>query len=166
LELTDGINDMTKRSQVKELFERFGSVSACWLPPVGFRVQPDSDLGYVKFERVSCAQSAKEACDNGQVFLWERQVGVQWKTSVTTGKDYHNFEAKGSNLTSARDLFLESLKTQGTKRRKSLLACSSSSSTSSRRRRKKKKKDHKDDKDNRGRMLPLKDKEATITVAD
>jgi len=123
--LTEGVNDFTKRVHVKDLFEQFGEVAACWLPPVGHR---HAEFGYLKFKRLDAAEKAVRACQKGQVDLWGRSIMVEFRVGPTTNHDDHDFDARGSNLISSRDLFKAAmLKRQNTKRKRS----SSSSSYSS-----------------------------------
>jgi len=106
INLTHGVNDFTKRVHVKDLFEQFGEISACWLPPVGHRHQ---EYGYIKFKREASAQAAVDACNRGQVDLWGRLIGAEIRLGATTNHDDRDFDARGSNLISSRELFKQNM---------------------------------------------------------
>eukprot|EP00929_Paragymnodinium_shiwhaense_P060494 TRINITY_DN30205_c0_g1_i1.p1 TRINITY_DN30205_c0_g1~~TRINITY_DN30205_c0_g1_i1.p1 ORF type:complete len:443 (-),score=82.07 TRINITY_DN30205_c0_g1_i1:176-1504(-) len=117
LDLVKGITELSNRAQVKALFEQFGEVSACWLPPRGRREGPNKEYGYVKFRRPCDAEKALQACKDDKVVLWDLCVRALWREGTTEGGDSRDFNAKGSNLMTAREMYLESLRTGKGKRR-------------------------------------------------
>jgi len=144
LSLVQGITDFSKRVHVKDLFEKFGELHACWLPPVGRRC--GGEFGYIKFKRESSAEEACTACNRGLVDLWGVKLGVEWRMTPTNDVQHdHDFDAKGSNLLSSRDLYRQQLMSGRAKARKPR---SSSSSSSGKRKRKR---DRRDERDKRGR---------------
>lgn len=112
MNLTYGITDFSKRVHVKDLFEKFGELVACWLPPVGRR--NGEEFGYVKFKREASAEEAFKACRRGLVDLWGVKLNVEWRTTSTADIQHdHDFDAKGSNLLSSRDLFRAEMMKRG-----------------------------------------------------
>lgn len=155
LNLVSGITDFTKRATVKELFEQFGEVTTLWMPPVGHRGR-NQEPPYVKFRRTSAAEAAYEACAAGLLVHWDRKLRAEWRsehaTQSTKWGDNKEFDAKGGgNFITARDMYLESLrsgkgKTRASKQlRGGTSSSSSSSSSKSRARGRKKKHDKKED---------------------
>eukprot|EP00927_Polykrikos_kofoidii_P043777 TRINITY_DN3786_c0_g1_i2.p1 TRINITY_DN3786_c0_g1~~TRINITY_DN3786_c0_g1_i2.p1 ORF type:complete len:343 (+),score=80.69 TRINITY_DN3786_c0_g1_i2:111-1139(+) len=111
IDLVQGITELSNRAQVKALFEQFGEVTACWLPPRGLREGPKCERGYVKFSRSHAAEAAFEACKDGKVILWDIPVKAVWRDTGATRQDSREFDARGSNFMSSRDMFLDDIKT-------------------------------------------------------
>mmetsp|Transcript_57324 Transcript_57324/g.185729 ORF Transcript_57324/g.185729 Transcript_57324/m.185729 type:complete len:206 (+) Transcript_57324:187-804(+) len=104
LDLTSGITDLSSRIALKMMFAQFGEVSACWIPPLENRVK---ERAFVKFNRPEAAQAALDACKGGQIFLDGVQVAAEWRLTPGKTQDSRDFDAKGSNLLSSRDLMRE-----------------------------------------------------------
>jgi len=66
LEIVDGITEHSSRVALKGVFQNFGDVVACWVPPIDRR---HVDKASVRFGNAASAEAAKLACDSGQVFL-------------------------------------------------------------------------------------------------
>jgi len=77
LEITEGITEHSNRVALKGVFQAFGDVLACWVPPVDRR---GLDNASVRFAAQSSADAAKQACDNGQVFFQGIPVKVIFRT--------------------------------------------------------------------------------------
>jgi len=77
LEVTDGITEHSSRVALKGVFQNFGDVVACWVPPIDRR---GVDRASVRFGNAASAEAAKTACDAGQVFLQGLPVKVNWRT--------------------------------------------------------------------------------------
>lgn len=78
LEVTDGITEHSSRVALKGVFQNFGDVVSCWVPPVDRR---GLDAASVRFANTQAAEAAKNACDAGQVFLQGLPVKVAWRTA-------------------------------------------------------------------------------------
>lgn len=143
--VTEGVNDFTKRVHIKDLFEQFGEVAACWLPPVGHR---HADYGYVKFKRLQSAEAAVEACRKNQVELWGKRIMAVHRKEACANHDDYDFDARGSNLTSARELFKAELIR---KARRPPSSSSSSDSSDAGKKQKRHRKPKDDDRGDRGR---------------
>merc|ERR1719436_49481 len=83
------------------MFTQFGEVSACWVSPLE---QRGKERAYVRFHRPESAQNALQACNAGQVFLDGVKVDAVWRTAAARMQDSRDFDAKGSNLFTSRDL--------------------------------------------------------------
>mmetsp|Transcript_46675 Transcript_46675/g.99660 ORF Transcript_46675/g.99660 Transcript_46675/m.99660 type:complete len:179 (+) Transcript_46675:143-679(+) len=101
LDLTEGITEFSSRMSLKMMFAQFGEVQACWIPPLENRGR---EPAYVKFLKHEAAQVALDACKAGQIFLDGVQVSADWRTTPSRVQDSRDFDAKGSNLFSSRDL--------------------------------------------------------------
>jgi len=77
LEVSEGITEHSSRVALKGVFQNFGDVVACWVPPIDRRLQ---DRASVRFGSAESAEAAKNACDAGQVFLQGLPVKVEWRT--------------------------------------------------------------------------------------
>jgi len=77
LEVTDGITEHSSRVALKGVFQNFGDVIACWVPPIDRR---HLDNASVRFGAAPSAEAAKAACDAGQVFLQGLPVKCEWRT--------------------------------------------------------------------------------------
>lgn len=76
LEVTGGITEHSSRVALKGVFQNFGDVVACWVPPIDRR---HVDKASVRFGNASSAEAAKSACDAGQVFLQGLPVKVDYR---------------------------------------------------------------------------------------
>mmetsp|Transcript_146 Transcript_146/g.393 ORF Transcript_146/g.393 Transcript_146/m.393 type:complete len:223 (-) Transcript_146:77-745(-) len=101
LDLTHGITEFSSRIALKMLFCQFGEVTACWIPPLEHRNQ---ERAYVKFATNMAAQAALDAANAGQLFLDGVPLGAQWRMQPARTQDSRDFEARGSNLMTSRDL--------------------------------------------------------------
>lgn len=77
LEITEGITEHSSRVALKGVFQNFGDVVACWVPPIDRRAV---DKASVRFGNAASAEAAKVACDSGQVFLQGLPVKVDYRT--------------------------------------------------------------------------------------
>mmetsp|Transcript_147915 Transcript_147915/g.368575 ORF Transcript_147915/g.368575 Transcript_147915/m.368575 type:complete len:654 (+) Transcript_147915:133-2094(+) len=77
LEVTEGITEHSSRVALKGVFQNFGDVVACWVPPIDRRAV---DRASVRFGNATSAEAAKQACDSGQVFLQGLPVKVDYRT--------------------------------------------------------------------------------------
>lgn len=77
LEVTDGITEHSSRVALKGVFQNFGDVVACWVPPIDRR---HVDKASVRFGNAASAEAAKIACDSGQVFLQGLPVKVDYRS--------------------------------------------------------------------------------------
>lgn len=147
LDLVEGITDFSKRSTIKDSLERFGEVTALWLPPVGHRTGRMKEAAYVKFRTETAAEDCMNACKRGEVILWDLTIRAKWRAenpNQSKPEDSREFDARGGGkLMSARDMYLEALATGKGKTRMSKRVnqkkSSSSSSSSSRRGKKRRK---------------------------
>eukprot|EP00927_Polykrikos_kofoidii_P029662 TRINITY_DN25620_c0_g1_i1.p1 TRINITY_DN25620_c0_g1~~TRINITY_DN25620_c0_g1_i1.p1 ORF type:complete len:211 (-),score=19.90 TRINITY_DN25620_c0_g1_i1:13-645(-) len=103
LDLIEGITEFSSRMALKMLFGQFGEVTACWVPPLDFR---GKEPAYVKFQRAESAQAALDAIRWGQLYLDGVKLGAEWRMAPSKTQDSRDFDAKGSNLTSSRDIVL------------------------------------------------------------
>eukprot|EP00930_Biecheleria_cincta_P003616 TRINITY_DN104546_c0_g1_i1.p1 TRINITY_DN104546_c0_g1~~TRINITY_DN104546_c0_g1_i1.p1 ORF type:complete len:398 (+),score=91.07 TRINITY_DN104546_c0_g1_i1:86-1279(+) len=85
LELTQGITWSTQRLMIKRSFERYGTVTACWLPPSESRNEFSKERGFVRFSKPEEAKAALEACNAGHVVCDSKRIYVDWKTSGARG---------------------------------------------------------------------------------
>lgn len=77
LEVVEGITEHSSRVALKGVFQNFGDVVACWVPPIDRR---HCDRASVRFGNAASAEAAKVACDSGQVFLQGLPVRVDYRT--------------------------------------------------------------------------------------
>lgn len=77
LEVTEGITEHSSRVALKGVFQNFGDVIACWVPPIDRR---HLDNASVRFGAAPSAEAAKAACDAGQVFLQGLPVKCEWRS--------------------------------------------------------------------------------------
>eukprot|EP00440_Ansanella_granifera_P003731 gb/GFBE01004048.1/.p1 GENE.gb/GFBE01004048.1/~~gb/GFBE01004048.1/.p1 ORF type:complete len:231 (+),score=35.60 gb/GFBE01004048.1/:1-693(+) len=101
LDLTQGITEYSSRIALKMMFSQFGEVTACWIPPMEHR---SNERAYVKFGTVKAAQAAFDASQAGQLFLDGVSLKAEWRMAPARTQDTRDFEAKGSNLMTSRDL--------------------------------------------------------------
>mmetsp|Transcript_58458 Transcript_58458/g.189372 ORF Transcript_58458/g.189372 Transcript_58458/m.189372 type:complete len:189 (+) Transcript_58458:128-694(+) len=76
LEVTEGITEHSSRVALKGVFQNFGDVVACWVPPIDRR---HVDRASVRFGNAASAEAAKASCDAGQVFLQGLPVKVDFR---------------------------------------------------------------------------------------
>ena len=101
LDLVQGITEYSSRIALKMLFTQFGEVTACWIPPLEHR---SNERAYVKFGTTKAAQAAFEASQAGQLFLDGVALKAEWRMAPARTQDSRDFEARGSNLMTSRDL--------------------------------------------------------------
>ncbi|CAK9022017.1 unnamed protein product [Durusdinium trenchii] len=101
LDLVQGITEYSSRIALKMLFTQFGEVTACWIPPLEHR---SNERAYVKFGTTKAAQAAYEASQAGQLFLDGVALKAEWRMAPARTQDSRDFEARGSNLMTSRDL--------------------------------------------------------------
>ncbi|CAJ1349683.1 unnamed protein product [Effrenium voratum] len=101
LDLVQGITEYSSRIALKMLFTQFGEVTACWIPPLEHRT---NERAYVKFGTTKAAQAAWEASQAGQLFLDGVALRAEWRMAPARTQDSRDFEARGSNLMTSRDL--------------------------------------------------------------
>eukprot|EP00435_Cladocopium_sp_Y103_P067548 s880_g30.t1 len=101
LDLVQGITEYSSRIALKMLFTQFGEVTACWIPPLEHR---SNERAYVKFGTTKAAQAAFEASQAGQLFLDGVALRAEWRMAPARTQDSRDFEARGSNLMTSRDL--------------------------------------------------------------
>uniref|UniRef100_A0A7S1RR79 RRM domain-containing protein n=1 Tax=Alexandrium catenella TaxID=2925 RepID=A0A7S1RR79_ALECA len=101
LDLTQGITEYSSRIALKMLFGQFGEVTACWIPPLEHR---GSERAYVKFNTAKAAQAALDASNAGQLYLDGVNLKAEWRLAAARTQDSRDFEARGSNLMTSRDL--------------------------------------------------------------
>eukprot|EP00929_Paragymnodinium_shiwhaense_P060698 TRINITY_DN3030_c0_g1_i1.p1 TRINITY_DN3030_c0_g1~~TRINITY_DN3030_c0_g1_i1.p1 ORF type:complete len:268 (+),score=68.76 TRINITY_DN3030_c0_g1_i1:210-1013(+) len=104
LDLTEGINEFSSRMTLKNFFCTFGEVAACWVPPLEHR---GKEPAYVKFHRAEAAQAAYDAITTQQFCMDGSVLKCEWRKAGGKVEDSRDFDAKGSNLVSSRDLFLQ-----------------------------------------------------------
>eukprot|EP00931_Biecheleriopsis_adriatica_P121330 TRINITY_DN96411_c0_g1_i1.p1 TRINITY_DN96411_c0_g1~~TRINITY_DN96411_c0_g1_i1.p1 ORF type:complete len:229 (-),score=54.71 TRINITY_DN96411_c0_g1_i1:51-737(-) len=109
LNLTAGITEFSSRMSLKSMFSQFGEVTSCWVPPVEARRK---ETAWVKFNTQAQAEAALAACEAGQIYLDGVKVIAEWRSSPAKTQDSRDFDAKGSNLFSSRDLMMERLRAQ------------------------------------------------------
>lgn len=83
------------------LFGQFGEVTACWIPPLEAR---RNERAYVKFGTTKAAQAALDAAMAGQLYLDGVCLRAEWRLAPARTQDSRDFEARGSNLMTSRDL--------------------------------------------------------------
>jgi hypothetical protein len=87
---------------LKALFSQFGEVTACWIPPLEDRGKVNA---YVKFGSAVAAETAMEAVTSGSFFMDGVAVKANWRhTKAEFKSTYRDFEAKGSNLMTSREM--------------------------------------------------------------
>mmetsp|Transcript_115016 Transcript_115016/g.228972 ORF Transcript_115016/g.228972 Transcript_115016/m.228972 type:complete len:207 (-) Transcript_115016:51-671(-) len=101
LDLTQGITEYSSRMALKMLFGQFGEVTACWIPPLEHR---GSERAYVKFNTTKSAQAALDAANAGHLYLDGVCLRAEWRLAPARTQDSRDFEARGSNLMTSRDL--------------------------------------------------------------
>lgn len=107
LDLTEGITEYSSRISLKMLFGQFGVVSACWIPPLEHR---GTERAYVKFGTEAAAKAALYAAEAGQLYLDGVNLKAQWRMTPSRTQDTRDFEARGSNLMTSRDLMRASVR--------------------------------------------------------
>eukprot|EP00403_Amphidinium_massartii_P040981 CAMPEP_0178443272 /NCGR_PEP_ID=MMETSP0689_2-20121128/38775_1 /TAXON_ID=160604 /ORGANISM="Amphidinium massartii, Strain CS-259" /LENGTH=183 /DNA_ID=CAMNT_0020067205 /DNA_START=60 /DNA_END=608 /DNA_ORIENTATION=+ len=127
LSLTDGVSELSSRLAVKMLFTQFGEVAACWLPPIDAR---GKEFAYVRFNTETAAEAAMEAAQSGQLYLDGVRLKAEWRaqegehrssdaqdhdrqpvhSSIVRSRNNRDFDAKGSNLETSRELMLREQK--------------------------------------------------------
>lgn len=109
LDLTGGITEYSSRIALKALFGQFGAVTACWIPPLETRGQ---ERAYVKFGTTAAAKAAYDAATAGALYLDGVPLKAEWRMSASRTQDSRDFEARGSNLMTSRDLMRAQRKQQ------------------------------------------------------
>eukprot|EP00929_Paragymnodinium_shiwhaense_P122696 TRINITY_DN95671_c0_g1_i1.p1 TRINITY_DN95671_c0_g1~~TRINITY_DN95671_c0_g1_i1.p1 ORF type:complete len:200 (-),score=54.58 TRINITY_DN95671_c0_g1_i1:98-697(-) len=107
LDLVHGITQYSSRIALKQLFSQFGEVSACWIPPLDHRA---GERAYVKFASTNAAQAALDAANNNQLFLDGVCLRAEWRMAASRTQDTRDFDARGSNLMTSRDLMRAAMK--------------------------------------------------------
>jgi len=107
LDLVSGITEYSSRIALKMLFGQFGEVTACWIPPLDSR---RNERAYVKFGTTKAAQAAMDAASAGQLFLDGVPLRAEWRLTPARTQDTRDFEARGSNLMTSRDLMRAAMK--------------------------------------------------------
>merc|ERR1740121_1908058 len=87
IDLIEGINEASSRIGLKGLFSQFGEEPA-----------------YVKFSRPDAAQAALQACNDNLIYLDGVRLNAAFRSTPTRTADSREFDAKGSNLMTSRDL--------------------------------------------------------------
>eukprot|EP00931_Biecheleriopsis_adriatica_P052272 TRINITY_DN30391_c0_g1_i2.p1 TRINITY_DN30391_c0_g1~~TRINITY_DN30391_c0_g1_i2.p1 ORF type:complete len:286 (+),score=50.33 TRINITY_DN30391_c0_g1_i2:119-859(+) len=113
LDLTSGITAYSSRIALKMMFSQFGEVTACWIPPLEHR---SNERAYVKFGTTKAAQAAFNASEAGQLFLDGVSLKAEWRMAPARTQDARDFEAKGSNLMTSRDLMRAQVRGGGGRR--------------------------------------------------
>ncbi|CAK9033032.1 unnamed protein product [Durusdinium trenchii] len=103
LNLTAGITEFSSRMSLKSMFSQFGEVTSCWVPPVEARRK---ETAWVKFSTSAQAEAALNAVSAGQIYLDGVKVEAEWRSAPAKTQDSRDFDAKGSNLFSSRDLMM------------------------------------------------------------
>uniref|UniRef100_A0A7S0ZNM7 RRM domain-containing protein n=1 Tax=Noctiluca scintillans TaxID=2966 RepID=A0A7S0ZNM7_NOCSC len=116
LDLTQGITEFSSRIALKMLFGQFGEVAACWVPPLEKR---GKEPAYVKFGTSNAAQLALDAANSGQLYLDGVRVQAQWRVNPAKTQDSRDFDAKGSNLITSRDIMRQRIDGERVRRRES-----------------------------------------------
>lgn len=116
LDLTSGVTEFTSRVALKALFGQFGEVTAAWLPPPEHRL---TEKSYVKFGSLQAAESALKAAGGGQIYLDGLCIRAEWRKVASRTQDSRDFDARGGNLTSSRDLIRRGGKDRKQKRSRS-----------------------------------------------
>lgn len=109
LDFTGGITEYSSRIALKMLLSQFGEVTACWIPPLDARKQ---ERAYVKFGTTAAAKAALDAAHAGQLFLDGVPLKAEWRMAPSRTQDSRDFEARGSNLMTSRDLMRAERKQQ------------------------------------------------------
>jgi len=112
LDLVGGITEYSSRIALKMLFSQFGEVTACWIPPLESR---RNERAYVKFGTTKAAQAALDAAMGGQLYLDGVCLRAEWRLAPARTQDTRDFEARGSNLMTSRDLMRAAMKDKGGK---------------------------------------------------
>mmetsp|Transcript_13057 Transcript_13057/g.24016 ORF Transcript_13057/g.24016 Transcript_13057/m.24016 type:complete len:207 (-) Transcript_13057:64-684(-) len=127
LSLTEGVSELSSRFAVKMLFAQFGEVAACWLPPIDAR---GKEFAYVRFSTETAAEAALLAAQSGQLYLDGVRLKADWRategesrsandaadqekaahSSIVRSRNNRDFDAKGSNLETSRELILKEQK--------------------------------------------------------
>merc|ERR1712194_490714 len=115
IDVIEGINQYTGRTALIQLFQQFGKINACWLPPVEFR---DVERAYVKFATASAAQAAMEASDANLLYNHGVLIKCDWRKSFALTQDSRDFEGQGCNMACSRDIFREMAKSKKEKKDK------------------------------------------------
>merc|ERR1712217_631425 len=115
IDVIEGINQYTGRTALIQLFQQFGKINACWLPPVEFR---DVERAYVKFGTESAAQAAMEASDANLLYNHGVLIKCDWRKSFVLTQDSRDFEGQGCNMACSRDIFRELAKEREGKKKK------------------------------------------------
>lgn len=118
IEITQGITELTARATVKALFEQFGEVATCWLPPRGTRAA-EHEKAFIKFTTTYAAERALEACNAKSLQNDGILVQAKWRDGNSARVDSREFESRGSNLISARDLYKMAASKAGEKKGRS-----------------------------------------------
>ncbi|CAJ1354916.1 unnamed protein product [Effrenium voratum] len=107
LNLTQGITEFSSRMSLKSMFSQFGEVTSCWVPPVEARRK---ETAWVKFQTAAQAEAALGAVQAGQIYLDGVKVEAEWRNAPAKTQDSRDFDAKGSNLFSSRDLMMDRIR--------------------------------------------------------
>eukprot|EP00435_Cladocopium_sp_Y103_P045337 s569_g13.t1 len=107
LNLTSGITEFSSRMSLKSMFSQFGEVTSCWVPPVEARRK---ETAWVKFSTSAQAEAALLAVQAGQIYLDGVKVEAEWRNAPAKTQDSRDFDAKGSNLFSSRDLMMDRMR--------------------------------------------------------
>ena len=89
------------------MFSQFGEVTSCWVPPVEARRK---ETAWVKFQTSAQAEAALLAVQAGQIYLDGVKVEAEWRNAPAKTQDSRDFDAKGSNLFSSRDLMMDRMR--------------------------------------------------------
>lgn len=103
LELTKGIIWTTQRLMVKRAFERFGTVTACWLPPSESRNEFSKEYGFVRFSKPEEAKAAHAACIDGNVCIAEKRIYADFKNSNSGAPRPRSSAGSGNHVSALQE---------------------------------------------------------------
>ncbi|EEQ98229.1 hypothetical protein Pmar_PMAR002048 [Perkinsus marinus ATCC 50983] len=66
IDIVAGLTPAANRIGLKQVFQKYGDITVCWLPPVDKR---NEMAAYIRYENSDCAKAALAACDSGEVVL-------------------------------------------------------------------------------------------------
>ncbi|EER16480.1 FUS-interacting serine-arginine-rich protein, putative [Perkinsus marinus ATCC 50983] len=130
IDIVAGLTPAANRIGLKQVFQKYGDITVCWLPPVDKR---NEMAAYIRYERSDSAQAALAACDSGEVVLNGIPLKAEYRSRAKSSASsaYAARERGGFNRSGKRRSYgALSSRSRSRERRRAKYGYSSSSSSS------------------------------------
>ncbi|KAF4703844.1 40S ribosomal protein S3-1, partial [Perkinsus olseni] len=130
IDIVAGLTPAANRIGLKQVFQKYGDITVCWLPPVDKR---NEMAAYIRYERSDSAKAALAACDSGEVVLNGIPLKAEYRSrgQASASSAYAARERGGYNRSGKRRSYgALSSRSRSRERRRAKYGYSSSSSSS------------------------------------